>query len=229
MKDDIPIVVSLGGSLIVPDEIDTDFLSTFREYIEKQVSSGRRFIIVTGGGKTTRKYQKAAREVNSDLTSEDLDWIGLYPNQLNGHLLRYILKDISGPTFLGDPTKISLSKYPVLVAGGGWKPGSTSDLYTVEVAGSVGAKEIVNLSNITNVYDSDPKENPNAKKLTKLSWNEYRTIIPAETSPGIHAPFDPIASRRAHELGLTVVIMGNDLSNLEKYFDGEDFEGTTIS
>ena len=51
------IVMSVGGSLIVPDAIDTNFLSSLKALIEKETAQGRRFIIITGGGKTSRRLR----------------------------------------------------------------------------------------------------------------------------------------------------------------------------
>src|SRR5262245_52962469 len=45
------IIVSVGGSLIVPDQIDTDFLSRFRALILEKLSQGFTFSIIAGGGK----------------------------------------------------------------------------------------------------------------------------------------------------------------------------------
>jgi len=67
------IVVSLGGSLIVPGEIDWKFLKKFRKEIIRQIEKGKRFIIVTGGGDIARKYQTAAGKI-TELTANDMDW-----------------------------------------------------------------------------------------------------------------------------------------------------------
>jgi uridylate kinase len=46
----------------------------------------------------------------------------------------------------------------------------------------------------------------------------------------MNVPFDPIAAKKARELELKVVIMkGNNFENLENYFAGKEFVGTTIS
>ena len=45
------IVMSVGGSLIVPDQIDTVFLAELKEFIVKETATGRRFIIIAGGGR----------------------------------------------------------------------------------------------------------------------------------------------------------------------------------
>ena len=83
--------MSVGGSLIVPDDIDTDFLTQFKNLIHTQAAiySGRRFIIIAGGGRTARRYQDAASAVTA-LTPDDLDWMGIHATRLNGHLLRTI-------------------------------------------------------------------------------------------------------------------------------------------
>ena len=50
----LPIIISLGGSLIVPEEIDIAFLEGFKEIILREVQAGKRFVIITGGGKICR-------------------------------------------------------------------------------------------------------------------------------------------------------------------------------
>lgn len=46
------IIISLGGSLIVPDQIDTNFLKDFKTLVLSNVAKGKKFVIITGGGKT---------------------------------------------------------------------------------------------------------------------------------------------------------------------------------
>ena len=56
------IIISLGGSLIVPEEIDVSFIKDFKELILSQVALGKKFIITIGGGKTCRKYQNSGKK-----------------------------------------------------------------------------------------------------------------------------------------------------------------------
>ncbi len=47
--------------------------------------------------------------------------------------------------------------------------------------------------------------------------------------PGKNVPFDPVATKKAAELGLTVIAAeGKNIPNLEKILKGETFYGTTI-
>ncbi|MFH1083486.1 MAG: UMP kinase, partial [Pseudomonadota bacterium] len=110
----------------------------------------------------------------------------------------------------------------------GFEPGSSTDLRAVQVAKRFGAGQVVNMSNIDYVYSDDPKNNPDAKKLTDITWVDFRKLVGNEWSPGLNMPFDPIASKAAEAAGLKVVIIGNDMGNLEKLLKEEPFRGTTI-
>ncbi|HEX7456728.1 MAG TPA: UMP kinase, partial [Candidatus Nanoarchaeia archaeon] len=78
-----PTVISLGGSLIVPNGgIDHKFLKRFCQLILRFVDEGSKFLIVAGGGKTCRHYQEAARRIVS-LDDEDVDWLGIHTTRLN--------------------------------------------------------------------------------------------------------------------------------------------------
>ncbi len=222
------IVVSLGGSLVVPDGVDTDFLKTFKSLIEKKVSEGYRFLMIVGGGKIARRYQDALTEVRKSVDQRDLDWMGIYTTQFNAQLVRLMFKDLAHKEIAGNPYDVSSITENIIV-GAGAVPGSSTDLGAVRAAENLGANIVINLSNIDHVYNADPRENPDAKKFDVLSWSQYRSFIPTEWQPGLSTPFDPIASKKAEELGLTVVIMNGDLQNLENYLDGKDFNGTTIS
>ena len=51
------IVISLGGSLIVPNKIDYEFLDEFKKILIKNKKKYN-FIVVCGGGSTARTYIK---------------------------------------------------------------------------------------------------------------------------------------------------------------------------
>jgi uridylate kinase len=222
------IIISMGGSLLVPDAIDTDFLARMKDMLAYFVDDGYQIIIVVGGGKTSRNYQAAAQKFDNT-NDEDLDWLGIKTIHLNCELVRRILSDmdVHDETIL-DPKKIQGVESSLVVVGA-WKPGHSSDTDAVEIAHVLGGNRIINFSNTAFVYDGDPRENPDAQKFTELSWEAYRNIIPNSWSPGLSAPFDPVASEHCQRLGLTVAVLGASLENLEAYLRGEDFEGTIIS
>lgn len=225
------IVISVGGSLIVPNGgIDSKFLQNLSKFIREQLAKNknRQFFLITGGGMTTRHYQAAARDVlGHQLSSDDLDWIGIHATRLNAHLLRTIFRDKAHSAIIDDYSFIRKPDEPVVI-GAGWKPGWSTDFYAVCVCEDYGAKTIINLSNLQKICDKDPKKFKDAKEIDKISWKEFRKLVGDKWTPGMHAPFDPIASKKAEELGVKVIFMGSDFENLKKYFKGDPFVGTII-
>ncbi len=222
------IIISLGGSMIIPEEIDVDFLREFKSLILSHVAKGKKFVIICGGGKIARKYQAVAK-ILTEPKDIDLDWIGIASLKLNAELLRVIFGEYAHDVVVSDLRNPIIFNKPVLV-GSAHQPGWSSDMDTVWAAQTVGAKKLINLSNVDHVYDADPRINPNAKKLENISWADYRKIIPKEWTSGLNSPFDPIASELAQKEGISVMIMnGKPLDNLKNYLNGEKFEGTIIS
>ena len=222
------VVVSVGGSLIVPDAIDTDFLTHFKMLILEKVQRGFTFSIIAGGGKTARRYQEAANAV-SPLSPTDTDWIGIHATRLNAQLLRNIFVGYAHPQVVKNPTIDVDAEEPIIIAAG-WQPGCSTDYDAVLIAKNQGATRLVNLSNIDYVYTADPRKDPGAKKIEKTSWAEFRKVIPEEWDPGLSSPFDPVAAKEAEAIGLEVaVINGTKLEEFSDYLDDKPFVGTIIS
>lgn len=224
------IVISVGGSLIVPgDAIDTHFLSSLRDLVETETANGRRFILIAGGGKTARKYADAAKEV-APLEPDDLDWLGIHATRLNAHLVRTIFRDLAYPVIVTNPDDIlDIPKTAKLIVAAGYRPGSSTDLRAVQIAERIGAKKVINLSNIDYVYTADPKTDPTATKIEDITWAEFRKLIPESWDPGLNSPFDPVAAREAEAKHIEVAaINGTKLLSLKSYLDGKAFTGTRI-
>ncbi len=225
------IVMSVGGSLIVPGAIDTTFLISLKKFIDMETTSkGRRFIIIAGGGRTARNYQEAAGAV-SDLDAEDLDWMGIHATRLNGHLLRTIFRHTAHRVMITNPDEIlDVPKNEKVVIAAGYRPGSSTDLRAVQIAEKIGATKVINLSNIDYVYTADPRTNPDAQKIENINWTDFRALIPDEWDPGLSSPFDPIAAKVAQRDNIEVAIINGDkLDEVVKYLDGGEFIGTKIS
>jgi len=221
------IVISLGGSIIVPDKVDTAFLRNFRNFILRQTRKGQRFIIICGGGKTARNYMAAASEVRK-IGAADLDWIGIHATRLNAQLLRGVLGKVALDRIIKDPTKKTSTKAAVIGAAG-WKPGVSTDYDAVLLAKTHGAKVILNLTDVDYVYDKNPKKFADARPIKQLSWSYFKKIVGGKWTPGLHAPFDPMAAKMAEKLKLKVVTLnGRNIKNVENFLDGKEFIGTII-
>jgi len=224
-------VLSLGGSIVAPDGPDPAYLASFAALAREHLAADpeRRLVIVVGGGGPARLWQRAYREAGGRPEDHEAqDWIGVMATRLNAQLVKAVFGSLCPQDVVADPTAVTLFMGRVLVAAG-WKPGFSTDFDAVLLAERFGAARVLNLSNIEKVYDDDPRKNPSAKPIDSISWAGFRAIVGEEWSPGKNAPFDPVASRKASELGLEVVCAsGTDLVNLRRMLEGESFVGTVI-
>lgn len=223
------IVISLGGSLVVPDAIDSKFLRRFRQLIVAFVKRGRQCIIIVGGGMTARQYQRAIRQVVQP-SHDDLDWIGIHATRLNAHLLRTIFRAYAYPRLITNMNKINTRIKNRIIVAAGFRPGASTDLRAVQLAHAYSTDTILNLSNIDWVYTRDPRKYRDAKILKTVSWKNFRQLFGSRWDPGANVPFDPVASRWAERWGMKVIITrGTDIRNLRKIFNGEKAKGTVIT
>ena len=223
-------VISLGGSLIAPEAVDTGFLASFHRLAVAHIDAepDRKLIVICGGGGLARRYQAACRELAPAASGDDLDWVGIAATRVNAELVRRMFGALSTSPVVTDPTAVRRFPGRVLVAAG-WKPGFSTDNDAVILARRFRARTLVNLSNIAKVYTADPKKDPSARPLDTVSWTEFRGIVGEEWSPGRNTPFDPAATRAAAAAHLRVVFAdGRNLENLEALLAGKAFVGTTI-
>ena len=225
MQDKV-FIISLGGSTIVPDNIDVNFLSEFRKLIISHARKGKKFIIIAGGGRTARNYMDAAGKIVS-VSPEDKDWLGIHSTRLNAHLLRIIFKEYSNAKLVKNPNKMVKFRKSIIIAAG-YKPGCSTDYDSVLLAKNLGVKSIINISNISYVYTRDPNKFSDAKPIREISWKDFRKIVGKKWDPGLNVPFDPVASRACEVLKMKVFIVGKNLKNLNCLLLHKSFEGTLI-
>ena len=82
------IIISLGGSLVVPGEIDLGFLKNFKHALLKYLGT-KRFFVLVGGGKVCRVYQKALLEFGAK--ENDRDWMGINISRLNAEVVKQMI------------------------------------------------------------------------------------------------------------------------------------------
>jgi len=219
------IIISLGGSLVVPDDIDLVFLKNFKRSLQKYFPA-KRFFIIVGGGKVCRHYQRALLEFGAK--SSDRDWMGIHISRLNAEIVKQMFAVNCFDKIIVDPTK-KVKTTKNIVVGAGWKPGWSTDYDAVLIAKNHGAKTIINLTNVDYVYDKNPNEFSDAKPFKEIDWKSFERIVGDKWNPGLSMPFDPRASKLAASLKLRVaMINGKNLERLEDFINNKPFIGTVI-
>ncbi len=248
------LIIDLGGAIVSPvncEGPDVTFITELLSFLHNwwQKDELRHLGLVVGGGAPARRYQMAALAVHQKLqqdiilpklSNEALDWQGIRATHLNGEFIRLLAssfkdKDMPSQGFVTQPLLTQYDNLPPvdtlgrIVVGSGWKPGFSTDYDSVLLAEHVGAKRLLCLSNIAQIYDDDPAQNTNARPLVELSWENYQKMISNQWNPGQSMPFDPMATARAAEIGLELIFAdGRNLDNLQKILRGQNFVGTIL-
>jgi uridylate kinase len=228
-KNNKQFVIDLGGSAVCPDGIDVEFLKRFREFIKRKIGEGYKFIIVVGGGKICRDYQKAAGDV-ADVADKEEDWVGIFATRLNARLLQAIFYDAAHPLLFDERFKMKeFGNYSVII-GSGWEPGWSTDYVAVQIAADFGIKTVINLGKPDYIYTADPGKDAGAKPIEKLSWGDYRKMAPVDRTPGMNFPLDPVAAKLAEKENIKIIVAGaRDLKNIEAVLENRKFKGTVLS
>ncbi len=228
-------VLSVGGSIIVPEKPDTEFLGKFVAMCTAWLDAdkSRRLILVAGGGAPARVYQNGYKEVcektGAAFDANSADWIGIMATRINAQLVKACFGDYCKNDVVYNPTADDVKFDGQVLVASGWKPGFSTDTDAVYLGEKFDAKTIVNLSNIEKVYTDDPRKNPDAKPLDTISWADFRKMVGDEWTPGKNCPFDPIASKKAEANGMKVICAGGkNIPNIEAILNDKEYIGTTI-
>lgn len=226
-------VLSVGGSIIAPDKVNSSFVKDFVSSVKKYLEDNKddKLIFVCGGGAPARDYQKAYREIvpEKEQDSNLQDWLGIKATHINAQLIKSVFGDLCKDEVVTNPSADSVSFTGRILVAGGWKPGFSTDTDAVYLAKRFGATKVVNLSNIAKVYTDDPRKNPEAKPLDTISWADFRKMVGDTWEPGKNTPFDPIASKLAQEADITVICAdGRNVENTLAILTDKPFNGTTI-
>jgi len=160
------IVFSLGGSVIVQDAVDCNFLREFKTLIGKTAKK-HRIVIVTGGGKTAREYIDALKKANASIAEQDN--IGIEATRLNAKLLTSFFK-LKQEIPLNIKDAIKTAKRQEITICGGMLKGTTTDGVAAVIASRLKASCVINITNVNGLYDKNPLKNKDAKIISKISY-----------------------------------------------------------
>lgn len=221
------IVFDIGGSVLVPDKPDIDFIKRIAYQLTK-ISEEHEVAVVVGGGKVSRDYIKAAKTFSDNETFKD--YIGIHITKANAMLLIAALGEKAYPFVVSDFRKawevIQLKKVPIM---GGTHPGHTTDAVAALLAEYLQADLLVVITNVDGVYDSDPRINPNAKKLTRITTKQLVEIaMQSESKAGGSGVVDALAAKFIDRGKIKTFVVGKrDVINLFDVIKGKH-NGTVV-
>jgi uridylate kinase len=240
------IIIKLGGSLLSPYEASKDGLregkppfdfSYARELLTLIRETGKKFIIVIGGGYLNRWYLSRlniefATDARKSYLKNDLHHLGIASGVINSTIFRSIAADVLGPESVYPDVikyddydtlsslKDTFEQYKIVIASGR-KPGHSHDVDALFFATLVGTNQILSFKNIDGIYSANPFEDVTAIKKKVLTWPEYHSIVQGTShDPGASLPIDVIAAHLAEKLRVGFTVLdGSDFTAVKEAID----------
>jgi uridylate kinase len=219
------IVVSVGGSIVLSDEANVDFLKQLTVLLKK-VSQQFQLFVIVGGGKIARRYIQLGRELGFD--EDTLDLIGIDVTRVNARIITNLLgvSNTEIPHTTDDAMNL---RFPIVVMGG-TDPKHSTDTVGAELAEKTHAVRFVNATNVDGIYDKDPNKFKDAKQLKEVSIDQLIKQYGTKWgTAGKNIFMDEPALEIIKRAKIpTFVVNGKRLDQLEKALLGQPFDGTTI-
>jgi len=227
------IVISLGGSLIVPDKVDYEFLKEFKKTLEKNKKKYK-FVVVCGGGKPARTYIKGLENEKLNLKKKQYlqSLLGISITRLNARFLTYFFGKDANEGIPHDMKQIKglLRKNDYVFCGAlRYAKKQTSDSASTKLAHFFNT-DFINLTNVKGLYDKNPKKFRSAKFIPEISHKNFLKITnKIKFKPGQNFVLDQTAAKMIKKYNIKTYILGQDMKQLNNLLNDKHFIGTSIS
>lgn len=228
-NDPAPVVLSMGGSVLITGDEDERFLPDLSALL-RAVARDFPLIVTAGGGRVARDYIRLGRAMG--LTETELDELGIDVSRLNARLLAAV---IGPPCPAHPPTSLAEAVREAhrsrIVVLGGTEPGHTTDGVAGLLAERLRAQRLVNATKVPGLFERDPRKDPSARRIDRLDYAGFRKMVEAAVSgtAGQQFVFDRLGLESLARSKIPLrIVQGRDLPNLERALRGEEFDGTEI-
>jgi uridylate kinase len=179
------VLLKLSGEALMGDlgyGIDPKIVADIAQEIAEVVNSNVQTAIVVGGGNIFRGVKASA----AGMDRATADYIGMIATVMNAMTLQDALERINIPTRVQTAIAMQevaepyirrrairhLEKGRVVIFGAGsGNPFFTTDTTAALRAAEIDAEAIFKATKVDGVYDSDPKQNPNAHLYQSITYN----------------------------------------------------------
>jgi uridylate kinase len=183
------VLLKLSGEALMGDlayGIDPTVVQDIAQEVGDVVAKGIQVAIVVGGGNIFRGVKGAA----AGMDRATADYIGMIATVMNAMTLQDALEQIDVPTRVQTAIEMQevaepyirrrairhLEKGRVVVFGAGsGNPFFTTDTTAALRAAEINAEVVFKATKVDGVYDSDPRQNPQARRYQSLTYNHVLT------------------------------------------------------
>jgi uridylate kinase len=229
------VLLKLSGEALmgdVPYGIDPKVAQSLANKIREVYEMNVQVAIVVGGGNIWRGLQASSKGMDR----AGADYMGMLATVMNGLALQDALESVGVMTRVMTAIEMHQVAEPyirrrairhleknriVILAGGAGLPYFTTDTTAALRSMEIGAEVILMEKNqVDGIYDSDPRQNPNAVRFDELTYMEAINL-------GLRV-MDSTALTLCMENKKRIIVLNLEDSNLQKAITGERV-GTLVS
>lgn len=227
-KENKIIVISLGGSLIIPEKINYLFLHKFKSTLRKLYKEYK-FVVVCGGGVIARKYIASLQKENK--SKYEVSQAGIRATRMNALFMMQFFGKESNDSLPMDMKEVknNLLKNNIVFCGAlRYTSDSTSDATAARLAHFLKTR-FINMTNVSGLYTENPKTNKKAQFIPEITWKEFEKMAKKHKfRAGQHFVLDQKAAVIIRKNKIPTYIIGSELKNLENILKRKAFRGTYI-
>ena len=223
------IVLSLGGSLIVPEKVNPKWLEQFKKVIEKSYNQYK-FVVVCGGGFVAREYITILKYEHK--SKKQQSFAGIAATRMNARLMMQLFGSPANselPITMKEVKNMLVKNKAVFCGALRYAPSQTSDSTAANLASYL-KTDFINITNVSGLYSSNPLKSKNAKFISKISWQNFeKKARSIKYKPGQHFVLDQKAAMLIKKHKIKTYIVGSNLKNLDNLLNNKHFRGTVIA
>jgi len=224
------VILSLGGSLIIPDKIDYEFLEDFKKVLYKNKRKYK-FVVICGGGKTARNYINGLEKQEMSKKEYFQSLLGIAATRFNARFMTYFFGKDANQGIPRDMKHVKgLLRTNDFVFCGALRYASdqTSDTTSAQLANYFNTN-FINLTNVKGLHDKNPKKFRSAKFIPEINHKDFLKMADKKRfTPGQHFVLDQTAAKLIKKYNITTYIIGPDLKQLDNLLNDRHFTGTII-
>lgn len=224
------VVLSLGGSMIIPKDINVRFLQEFKKVLLQNTKKFK-FVVVCGGGSTARKYISGLEKQDLPKKTFFQGLLGIASTRLNARFMTYFFNEDANKGIPHDMKEVKnlLAKYDVVFCGAlRYAKKETSDGTSAKLANFF-KSEFINMTNVKGIFTKNPAKFKDAKFIPEISWKNFHKLATKETfKPGQHFVLDQSAAKIIKKYKIPTYIIGNYPKQIENIILGKEFVGSKI-
>ncbi|MCX8204301.1 MAG: UMP kinase [Candidatus Nezhaarchaeota archaeon] len=214
--------IKVGGHILYEgEELVASRLLEYASILKKIYWMGHMLSVVVGGGPLARRLIEIARRLGCH--EAVCDEVGINVSKINALLLASLLGEVAYHSIPSNyfEAKEALSSGRVVVCGG-FQPGQSTIAVAAMMAELMRADLLIVATDVDGVYTADPKEDPKATKLTKLSYRDLEKLMTFKVEAGTYKLFDLLSIKILERARIpALVVDGRDPTILLKVLRGE--------